>query len=1336
MKKPLFSSVSVREREWAAIIVPRSMRDVRRAFGQFRRAAGLAVALVMPFAAYAQTSAVRPRITAQIDEGNLTTLRGNTHPLARPQFDQGAVADSQPIRRMLLLLQRSPEQETALRTLIDQQQSKASPNYHQWLTPQQFGQQFGAAPADIQTVTGWLQSHGFQIARVSTGGTLIEFSGTAGQVLNAFHTQIHQYIVNGEERLANSTDPQIPTAIASVVAGPVSLHNFPRKAESQIRGTFLKDRTTGKITPTASPSFTFSNTGCSQNSIFSSNCNALGPGDFAAIYNVNPLWNPGISGHVIDGTGQTIAIVGDSEICTASSPDFGSCITDDVSNFRGLFGLSTSNLPTVILDGPDPGFNGDEVEGDLDVEWSGAVARNATIDFVIAEGTEASAGTDLAAEYIVDNNLAPVLSESFGECEPFLLANGNLFESFLWEQAAAQGITAVVSAGDSGSAACDNQNLQSTALNGASVSGIASTPFNVAVGGSDFDFTATNYPSAFWSTSSSTVNGIADVSAKGYIPEVPWNNSCARSGLTGCNSLAGNSSLLNIEGGGGGQSSCVAAVLNPDNSISCPTAAYTNSTIPGWPKPAYQPTATGSGLNVGNDLTRDLPDVSLFSADGILSNSFYIVCDADITGGPCVINNVEINFVGVGGTSSSAPAFAGMMALVNENMALNHPTLSPRQGNANYVLYPLAANQSALSCNSSSSPNAQCTFNDVTKGNNSVPCAGGSFNCSSGTSGALGVVETGTPANTPSYTAGTGFDLATGLGTINAFNLVSNWPTEVGTFTPTTTTLCLSTTSGACTPASIQITHGTTVYVTIGVTSGSGAPPASTAAKAEDVALIGTFSGGATAGVDRFDPNTGNVDIYPLGSGGAVTADTTSELVGGAYTVNARYGGDGKFGSSTSTPGISVTVTPENSITSMSIFSTTLTNNSVFANPVPYGAFNTVRVDVKGAASGLETGTGTVTLKDNGNPIVTLVDTTVVAFPLNTEGYTEDQTAFLSVGAHSFTAIYGGDASYNLTTVPGTGSLTVTQGPTTTAINSSVTSVAPNTNFTLTAFVDTQSVTNPSGGSLGLSPSGTVTFFSGATNLGSAPLLAIGIGDINGYDESTATLTTAKLAATGTITAVYNGDGNYTASTSPGVTVTVTSGATFSLSASNSGVMTASAPGQPATDTITVAGSGGFSGTVTLTVTGISPSTLSDPPSCSFGSAGAVTLNSSAAPPVNSGGAALSCTTTAASTVLVRPSNRPWTPNGFFVLEVAGAITCIFMLAIAGQRRRGMVLLGMAVLAVAIVGASCGSSSGGGGTGPGNPGTAVGSYTVTVIGTPSSGSGASTQTTTVTLNVQ
>ena len=1009
------------------------------------------------------TGAVAPRITQPVDENNLVTLRGNTHPLARAQNDQGAVADSQPINRMLLLLQRSPDQEASLESLLDREQSKSSLGYHQWLTPQQFGQQFGPADVDVQTVTSWLTSHGFQVSRVSAGRTVIEFSGNAGQVRNAFHTEIHRYVVNGQEHLANSSDPQIPAALAAVVAGPVSMHNFPKKAQSRVRGTFSKSVDTGEVKPLF--------TGTYQSTTYY----AVGPADFNKIYTV-PASATGIN--------QTIAIVGDSDICTAASPDyFTACNSkDDVAAFRTAFALtpSTPNV-TVIADGPNPGLNSDETEGDLDVEWSSAVAPSVAVDFVIAEDTESTAGTDLAAEYIVDNNLAPVLSESFGYCEAGLGQANNAFENALWEQAAAQGITVIVSAGDSGSAGCDDQDTESFAdAVGASVNGIASTPFNVAAGGTDFDYGLSNYASTYWVQTSSTA-GTSGLSAKSYIPETTWNDSCAQNFTASLTSCSPPSSLnsVNIVAGGGGQSNCINPGYNAFEEFTGCAVISTGSTLTGYPKPSWQSGAYISGL-ASTDAVRNIPDISLFAADGLVSNSFYVVCETDL-GATCVSAvRGPFDFLGVGGTSSSAPAFAGIMALVNQSTGA-------RQGNANYVLYPLATKQqqSSASCNSSTGPNngtAACTFNDITKGNNSVPCIGESPDCSyQSNSGLYGVVETGSvvtflPNGTLAFNTGTGYDLATGIGTINVNNLLTNWSSA--SFTGTTTTLCMvvaPATTCATPPAAIQITHGSQVNVSITVTP---PPPTNSAAKPEIASLIGTgtFGNSTTAGVDRFTSNNyvvSNDDLYAL-TNGEVSAAETFGLVGGTYTVQARYAGDGTNGASTSSsPGISVTVSPEPSTTTVNagiLYLASGGTNNISGASVYYGDAIALRADVVGKTSGQESATGSVTFTDNGNSIGT--------FPLNTEGYAEDQTgadidgvsniAALAVGSHTISATYSGDSSYSGSSVSGstvTGAATfnVVAAPTTIAVGSYTSAIPESTsitvlagtNVTLQAFVDT-----------------------------------------------------------------------------------------------------------------------------------------------------------------------------------------------------------------------------------------------------------------------------------------
>src|SRR6266436_2360605 len=681
-----------------------------------------------------QAPAIHARITQAIDETQIVRLRGNVHPLARPEFDQGIVADATPMKRMMLVLQRGPEQQAALSKLMDEQLSKDSPSFHKWLTPEQFGKQFGPADADIQAVTAWLSRHGFQEIKVGTGRTAIEFSGNVGHVRSAFHAEIHQLAVNGEMRQANMSDPMIPAALTPAVAGIVSLHNFPRKSFKHGTGIHTATRPIP-----GSPQFT-TTSGCGTSN--TQPCYVVGPADFAKIYNIPSS---------LTGAGQHIAIVADSNI----NPQ-------DVTDFRTLFGLP-ANPPNIIVNGPDPGLNGDEGEADLDVQVSGMVAPLATIDFVASEDTLTAAGIDLSAFYIIDNNIAPVMSESFGACESALGTAENQFFNSLWEQAAAQGITVMIAAGDPGSAGCDDFTIPSpnVATGGLAVSGFASTPFNVAVGGTDFDdFFPTPKQTNFWNPNTGNTAGTRE-SALGYIPEIPWNNSCAANATTAATLVAAcvnptPPSLLNISAGSGG----------PSN-YNCATSTSTGVCTGPHPKPSWQ---TGPGVPADN--VRDIPDVSLFASDGPQSKSFYLLCQADALppgSSPSCASTGMFSFFSAGGTSASSPAFAAIMALINQT--------NGRQGNANPVLYKIAAT-AGQSCNSSTEAlsGSTCAFNDVTKGNNSVPCAGNSPTCSSKTTGTNGVLVSPASATTPAWTAAAGYDLATGLGSVNVANLSTQWP--------------------------------------------------------------------------------------------------------------------------------------------------------------------------------------------------------------------------------------------------------------------------------------------------------------------------------------------------------------------------------------------------------------------------------------------------------------------------------------------------------------------------------------------------------------------------------
>src|SRR5579859_1837768 len=433
--------------------------------------------LVLPSGVFGQAPGAAIRIQQPIDETRRIVLQGNTHPLARPEFDMGTAAADLAMDRMLLVLKRGNEQEVVLHHFLDEQQTRTSTSYHRWLTPEQFGKEFGPSESDLQTVVSWLQYHGFAITSASRGRTVIEFSGTAGQVRETFHTTIHRYMVNGKGQWANATDPEIPSALAPVVAGVASLHNFGRQPMHHINSAF-QSRAHGRdstVHPSPTPISQIATGGAC--GLFAIPCNFIGPYDFATIYNVLPLWN---ATSPIDGTGQIIAIVGQSDI-----------YPQDFANFRQDFGLPPGNL-NIIYNGLPPAklaSQGDELESDLDVEWSGAVAKGATVDLVASVSTNSTAGVDLSALYIVDNNLAPVMSESYGACELAMGTAGNLFYSQLWQQAAAQGISVFISSGDSGAATCDRYHgsIPQPAQGGLAVNGIASTPFNVAVGGTDFN---------------------------------------------------------------------------------------------------------------------------------------------------------------------------------------------------------------------------------------------------------------------------------------------------------------------------------------------------------------------------------------------------------------------------------------------------------------------------------------------------------------------------------------------------------------------------------------------------------------------------------------------------------------------------------------------------------------------------------------------------------------------------------------------------------------------------------------------------------------------------------
>lgn len=702
-----------------------------------------------------------PRITQKIENGIRVSLPGNVRPeVANATTDQGAVAGAMPITHVLLQLQRSSWLQAALDARIAAMHDPKSADYHRWLTPVEFGQ-YGVAEVDLKQVVEWLQSYGCTVNLVYPSRMVIDFSGTADQIQQVLQTSIHYIRVDGQTHIANVTAPSIPAALAPVVAGVVSLNDFsPHPLHKDVAATHVDPRSGSlALADSAAPEYSYYSRG--------NTYQAVVPADLATIYNFNPVFNAGLTGQR-----QTIALLEDSDVYK----------TTDWSTFRSTFGLSkyTSGSLTQVHPASPWGANncsnpgvvpGNDAEAILDAEWASAAAPGAAIQVVSCADTTTTFGGLIAMLNLLNATAAPpaIMSLSYGECEELNGATANLAYKSAYEQAVAEGVSVFVAAGDDGAATCDAGQMQST--HGITVSAFASTPDNVAVGGTDFGDTAERLTSDYWNSSNTTVYS----SAKSYVPEIPWNNSCASvllsayitgSGITYgqsgfCNSSIGQDYYLTTTAGGGGPSRC--ATGSPS------TAGVASGTCKGYPKPSWQ-----SGLaGVQADGVRDLPDVSLFAANGIWGH-YYVYCWSNTGYGGAACTGAPSDWSGAGGTSFAAPIMAGIQALVNQKMAA-------RQGNPNYAYYKLAAVEMGWKGNSSCNSrlgkwiSSSCIFHDVTWGDADVNCTG-AHNCyrPSGTNGVLSLADT---AYQKSYGAATGWDFATGLGTVNVETLVNQWHT-------------------------------------------------------------------------------------------------------------------------------------------------------------------------------------------------------------------------------------------------------------------------------------------------------------------------------------------------------------------------------------------------------------------------------------------------------------------------------------------------------------------------------------------------------------------------------
>jgi subtilase family serine protease len=717
----------------------------------------------------------RQLVTSKINDNVLTTLSGNTRPEAVAKNDRGLVSPELRFNHMLLILKRPAELDAQLTKLIDDMHDPKSPSFHKWMGAEEFGTRFGPASSDVETVRHWLEGEGFSVNVVYANGMFIDFSGTARQVETTFHTEIHNYEVNGEVHYANSRDPQIPAALRDVVHGVTSLNNFRPKAmhekvhEAQIdpKGGNLKTAVRG-----------------AKAEYDNAHGQEIVPYDLEKIYNIAPLLTAGTSGQ-----GMKIVVLEDTDLynCNASNtagPAGTACsATSDWAVFRNTFGLGRYTAGNLAQSNPapqtganncsDPGDNGDDVEAAIDVQWATAAAPSASIVNASCNDTSAFGGTIALLNILSHPNAdnVDVVSMSYGESEEDSGAALNASFNTAFQQAVAAGIGIFVSSGDELAASSDAD--RASATHGITISGWMSSQYDVSVGGLDFADTYLGENADYWLPANNVYYG----SAKSYIPEQPWNDSCAGTllstyvtgspvtyGSSGfCNTPTGEE-FLEVGGGSGGPSGC--ATGSPK------TSGVDSGTCAGYTKPTYQSSNIGKLAGLVNDGVRDTPDVSLMAANGLWGH-YYVICYSNAAGGGVPCTGQPVNWPGYGGTSVSSPIFAAIQALVVQHKG-------SLQGNPNPRYYALAATEygptGSASCNSSegAASGNSCIFHDVTLGDIDVNCKalrGTLYNCYL-PSGTNGVLSTSNSAYQPAYPTTTGWDFGSGIGSVNAYNLV------------------------------------------------------------------------------------------------------------------------------------------------------------------------------------------------------------------------------------------------------------------------------------------------------------------------------------------------------------------------------------------------------------------------------------------------------------------------------------------------------------------------------------------------------------------------------------
>jgi subtilase family serine protease len=815
--------------------------------------------LVTGFSASAQSApelvlGPRSRIQQQMDSRLTAAIQGSVRRDLASSQDLGAVEDALPLR-LYMVLQRTPEQQAALDNLLARQQQPTAPEFHKWLTPQEFGKRFGASQEDIAKITNWLEAMGMRVNGVQNNATFIDFIATAAQVRAVFQTQLHYFNVKGRKYPALTRDPLIPAAMAPVVAGIMGLNKIPRRPNhSKVRQASY-DSVTHRwhnFNTGLSPAY---NDGLGDYNVT--------PQDLYTIYNVNKVFTTGNLAKT-----STIAVIEESDIEYGSvNPNTGVATGGDVATFRSTFGVpGTLNMHvyhgygsvTCSNPGIDPDGNGEDIEASLDAEWANALAPSANLIFMSCDQNQ-DQGITTSMMALIDNNLADVMSLSYGGGELEFTSADFSAQDSMYAQAASQGQSILISSGDSGSDVAD-QNTAGTATSGFNVNGFGA-PNVTMTGGTDFVDTYDSIEggapqSTYWGNTNSSYYG----DALSYVPETAWNDSCA------------SSILANYEGYSGAGYCALGPNQNPfiDGDVVGGSGGFSTH----YSVPSYQ-----SGILGYSGTKRAQPDIAGFASAGFWGHAL-VFCDSYQSGVDCSSSS---SFGLAGGTSFVAPYMAGMTGLLIDYT-------SSRQGLLNPALYALARTQftaagTAHACYSngqtsntgvtSSLPVSTCTFNDVTSSNNDVPCQMGSTNCYVNPGASYGMLSlNGSNSLSVGYPSTPGYDEVSGIGTVNAYNLLSNWNSA---FT--------SSTNLTASPASISSSQSTTLTATVV----GGTPTGFTGSAPALVGIVGFASSNSSLGSCTLTGGTCSINV------------NASSLQSGSNSITASYNGSRNYPPSTST---------------------------------------------------------------------------------------------------------------------------------------------------------------------------------------------------------------------------------------------------------------------------------------------------------------------------------------------------------------------------------------------------------------------------------------------------